>query len=267
MEQEKKELLFNKLIIIGFIFYFFILLVERVLALIFSVNQGGELALLNHTFIGVATYVVTALSVLGGLILFAKPCFAMLRKFFSKEKYDLENNYIKIILASMVFLVSGMMHTGFTLAPVQFIAYGFLIMSMIVSTIVYCLKDKGGRFQYIVSLIYLVLFSMAIPVVYTISIKEFWVVFYAGEFLAVFSLIPLFGLALIPFFLKGKVNFSIFMIIPMVVLNTLIIGLKWREEINWFLLIFASLTLLFYLTFGLLARYKQLLSPKDGSNE
>ena len=70
MKQEKKELLFNKLIIIGFIFYFFILLVERVLALIFSVNQGGELALLNHTFIGVATYVVTALSVLGGLILY-----------------------------------------------------------------------------------------------------------------------------------------------------------------------------------------------------
>ncbi len=255
MEQEKKELLFNKLIIIGFIGYFLILLVERVLALVFSVNQGYELALVNHTFIGIATYVITALSVVAGLVLFAKPCLGMFSKFFSKEKYDLQSNYSKIILASMVFLVSGMMHTGFTLAVVQFIAYGFLIMSMIVANIEFCLKDKANRFVYIVSLIYLVLFSMAIPVVYTII--EYRVVFYITEFLAVFILIPLFGIALKSLFLKGRVSFCIYMIIPMVVLDTLIIGLKWNQEINWFLLIFASLTLLFYLSFGLMARYKK----------
>ena len=254
MELEKRNLLFNKLISVGFLGYFIILLVERILALIFSVNQGDELALVNHTFIGTTTYIVAAASVAGGLLLFAKPGFEMIKKLFSEQRYNFESNYPKIIYASMVFLVSGMMHTGFTLAIIQFIAYGFLIMSMIVASIEFCLNDKDHRFSYIVSLIYLILYSMAIPVVYTII--EHQAIFYIVEFSAVIILIPLFGISLKALFLEGKVSFCVYMVIPMVILDAIIIWLKWSQEINWFLLIFASLTLLFYLSFGLMVRAK-----------
>ena len=261
MELEKRNLLINKLISVGFLLYFLILLVERVLALIFSVNQGDELALVNHTFIGLSTYIVTAVSVVAGLVLFAKPGLEMIKKLFSEQRYNFELNYSKVINASMVFLISGMMHTGFTLAIIQFIAYGFLIMAMIVSTIDFCLNDKDNRFAYIVSLIYLILFSMAIPVVYTII--EHQAVFYIVEFSAVIILIPLFAIALKSLFLKGRVSFCIYMIIPMVLLDGVIIGLKWSQEINWFLLIFAGLTLLFYLSFGLIVRTRDLKKVKE----
>ena len=258
MEETKQSKAINTLIILGFLFYFLILLVERVLALIFSIDQGGLLALKEGTFLGIATYSLTALSVLGGTFLFVKSFLKIFPKLFSKDIFPLEDEYPHLVLASMVLLLGGMMHTGWTLAPIQFVSYGFLILSMIVVCTDFCLKDKANRFFYIVSLIYLILFSMAIPVVYSIADNgAIGVIFYIGEFAAVFLLLPFFGIALNALFLKGRVGFCPWMVIVMAVLDGVIIGLKWNEEINFFLLIFASLTLLFYLTFGLIARKKQ----------
>ena len=153
----------------------------------------------------------------------------------------------------MVFLVSGMMHTGYTLAPIQFVAYGFLILSMTISSIRFITRNPEDKFGYIVSLIYLILFSMAIPVVYTIyEPGTTRILFYLAEFLAVFILIPIFGYSLYKFFINGVISFCLYGIIPMIILDGFIIGLKWVEEINYFLLIFAGLTTLFYMTFGLI---------------
>ena len=42
----------------------------------------------------------------------------------------------------------------------------------------------------------------------------------------------------------------------MFVLSGMAVALKWREEINAFVLIFVILTVLFYLAFGIIARLK-----------
>ena len=40
----------------------------------------------------------------------------------------------------------------------------------------------------------------------------------------------------------------------MLILSGLTVALKWKEEINWFVLIFVVLTMVFYLSLGLVAK-------------
>ena len=249
---EKSKKVLNALIGWGFVLYFLILLTERVLALVFSIHQGGVYALDSFAFIGIATYSITALAVLGGLIA-AAICFGPLfPALFGKGEFDFREGGGRAIVPSMVLLLAGMMHTGYTLAPIQFVAYGFLILSMILVTVLHCLENKEKRFEAIVSVIYLVLFSMAIPVCYSISdTGPVGISYYVAEFLCVFALIPMFARSLFSLFGKGRDPFHYPMVVTMVALDAFIIGLKWKEEINWFLLIFAALSFIFYLCFFL----------------
>ena len=119
----KKGMLGNKFKIIGLVLYFVILFAERLMAVIFSFNQGGVYALKSGSYFNYAAYGVTVISLIVGTILAIKPLIGMLGKLFSKEQYDFENNYKAIVIAAMALLYGGMMHTGFTLAPIQFVAY------------------------------------------------------------------------------------------------------------------------------------------------
>ena len=143
------------------------------------------------------------------------------------------------------------MHTGFTIAPVQFVAYGFLIASMVVRTIECCRESKEKAFASIISVIYLALFAMAVPVSY-ISFQDMpmRVIFYVVEFTAVFVLVPVFGKMLLDFYKNGVTSFSFVYPVVMLVLSGLTVALKWTEEINWFVLIFVILTMVFYISFG-----------------
>ena len=157
----------------------------------------------------------------------------------------------------MALLYGGMMHTGFTLAPIQFVAYGFLIASMIVRTVEKCKEDKSKRFASIVSVIYLTLFSMTVPVCYiALKLGALTIPFYIAEFAAAFVLIPVFGLMLFKFFNDGITNFSIINPLIMLILSGAAVALKWSEEINAFVLIFVILTTVFYLAFGIAAGKK-----------
>ena len=81
-------------------------------------------------------------------------------------------------------------------------------------------------------------------------------IFFAVEFTAVFVLVPVFGMLLLKFYETGITSFSFVYPLLMFVLSGLTVALKWKEEINWFVLIFVVLTMLFYLSFGLVARKK-----------
>lgn len=246
----KREKILNTAIALGFILYFLILFVERTLALFLSVDQGGVYALSGGSFIGVATYCVTAVSIVLSIVALIPSFPDLWKAVFSKERYDYKANAKRIILPCILLLFGGMMHTGWTLAPLQFVAYGFLILAMILHCVDTCLKDKQARFPAIVSVIYLTLFSMAIPVCYSIADNgAVGVIYYISEFLCVFLLVPFFGFALRNYFETGADHFSFLMLAIMVVLDGFIIGLKWNEEINFFLLIFASLSTLYYAIF------------------
>lgn len=248
-ESTTKKLLFNKFQIIGFLLYFAILLTERILALIFSVNINNEYSLTSGSFIAISTYSVTALSVVVGVILFIKPIIKMLNSLFSKQEFDFNLNIKQIMIASMALLYSGMMHTGFTIVGLQFVAYGFLLLSVLFRTL------ENPNKTSISSLIYISIFSMAIPVVYSTSLQvPLSILFYTSEFLAVFTLIPVLGVLFYSHYKNFKTNTSIIFPLLMSVLVGLVVGLKWIDEINYFVLVAAILTLISYIPFKLLSK-------------
>ena len=260
---DKTTKILSKLKLIGLILYFIILFIERLLAVILSFKIGGEYALVSGNVFNYIAYGITAISLAAGLVLMIRVLPAMVVSVFTSKEYDFSSNYKPVVIAAMAILFGGMMHTGFTIAPVQFVAYGFLIGSMIVRTIECCLEVKAGavpggkgrRFASIVSVIYLTLLAMAVPVSY-ISFQDMPMraVFFAVEFIAVFVLVPVFGILLLKFYETGVTSFSFLYPMLVLLLSGLTVALKWKEEINWFVLIFVVLTTLFYLSFGLIAR-------------
>lgn len=268
----KKAKILSKLKLIFLVLYFLILFAERLLAVILSINTGGEYALLSGNVFNYIAYGITALSLVAGVVLMIKVLPAMFVSIFTNKEYDFAKNYGAIVTAATVILFGGMMHTGFTVAPVQFVAYGFLIASMVVRTIECCLETKNAssldasnagdakegkslRFASIVSVIYLTLLAMAVPVSYiSFQALPLRAIFFVVEFAAVFVLVPAFGCMLHIFYKKGVTSFSFVFPLLVFMLSGLTVALKWREEINWFVLIFLVLTVLFYLSFGLIAK-------------
>ena len=247
----------NKLKIIGLILYFVILFAERLLAVIFSFNHGGVYALSTGNYFNYIAYGVTVISLIVGTVLAIKPLIGMLGKLFSKDLYDFENNYKAIVIAAMALLYGGMMHTGMTIAPIQFAAYGFLIATMVVRCVEKCIADKRYAFPSIVSVIYLTLFSMTVPVCYiALKLGALTIPFYVAEFAAAFILIPVFGIMLLKFYKDGVTSFSFVYPLIMLILSGSAVLLKWSEEINYFVLIFVILTIVFYLAFGIAAGIK-----------
>ena len=253
----RKKLILNKLSILGFLGYFIFLLIERILAITLSINEGGMYALVNNNAMALSFYIITCISVGLGVILFIKPVIGLCRKLCSKDLYDFDANYKPLMIASCVLLVSGMMHTGYTMSALQFVAYGLLILAMIVKTI-QASEDKNIRGKSIISIIYLVFLSMAIPVCYLTALdKPVSICFYIFQFLATFSLILCFYLLTLEFFKKGFAPKSYIYPVLVLALDAAIIALKWKEEINWFVLIFATLTVIMYAVYFIYCKFKK----------
>ncbi|MBQ0008870.1 MAG: hypothetical protein KBS97_01140 [Firmicutes bacterium] len=238
----------NRLISISFIGYVLILLVERILALILSVNNGGAYALVSNNVMPTIYYAIVCLSITAGAVLLAVPMYKMAVQLFKKKNYEF--NYKELLLGMMILLFSGMMHTGWTLAPLQFVAYGFLIGSMVCVTVDSCLRNKNN-YNSIFSVVFLTLFSMAIPVAYMSVNEATQVPFYTFTLLAVFAEIPLFGFMLFEFFNKGEISFNYAPVIAMVALSGSVVLLNFTSvsDFNWFVAIFVVLTTICFLVF------------------
>ena len=78
----------NRLTSIGFIGYFLILLGERIAALVLSVTNGGEYALVSNNVMPTIFYAIVCLSISAGAVLLAKPIFEMLVTLFKSENYE-----------------------------------------------------------------------------------------------------------------------------------------------------------------------------------
>lgn len=253
---ERKSLLFNKLEIVGFLMYFIILFCERVLALVFSVSRGDEYSLLSGNGFNYVAYAVTAASLLAGAALAVRPFIKMYRAFVSEEKFSFETESKPLAVAVAVLLFGGMMHTGFTLAGVQFAAYGFLIAAFIVRAVEKC-ADGGDKFSIIASVVYLTTFSMTIPVCYiSFMAQPLKGLFFAAEGAAVAFLVPTFGYMLYRFMKGGVTSFSVWLFVAMLLLSGATVALGWREKVNWFVLIFVGLIVLVYLSLGIVAQKK-----------
>ena len=234
-----KRTIINYLINLTFFLYFIILLTERMISIIKTFSNGIDV--FSNGFLGYV-YLLVLISIVGWLVFLLIKCRENIKSLF-KTSDDI--SFKNMCIASGILLLSGMVHTEYTIPVVQFISYGILIIGILLEVILNH-KESNSKVSLWLSFAYLICFSMAIPVMYY-SMIEFHVLFHVLEGVASFALVAVFAYLLINIF-EGECNlFKLWPIFLAVVLDVPLIILRWNEEINWFVLIFISLSALLFL--------------------
>lgn len=151
-------------------------------------------------------------------------------------------------------LLSGMVHTEYTIPGIQFGAYGALIGAMIVKVVLIVRYGPMTEHAYDgwMALIYVIAFSMAIPVVYPSEIEKKHL-FHVIECVVSAIMVVMFT-AMLVFLFIGRFawvfhpGFILFAIVGDIV----ILAMRWKETINWFVLIFLILSVLLWIA-GMIA--------------
>jgi len=235
---EKKER-FGSAIAWCALLYFLILGAERLQSLLRILLNGGFF----RTAFDIYVNLLTALSLLATLLLLIAFRKGILHPLFSKVS---TLDYTRLTVAVGVLLLSGMVHTEYTIAPLQFGAYGALILAMILRTGDAASEEKE-KVKLWYSLIYLIAFSMAIPVMYRSEIDRA-ALFHILEGVTAAFLVLLFSLMTHLVFQKqARDLLSPAPAMILLVLDGAILLMRWQEKINTFVLIFLSLTLFLFI--------------------
>lgn len=150
-------------------------------------------------------------------------------------------NYTIVICAAGMLLFAGMVHTKYTQTLTQFLAYAFLFAAMILRTIVNI--DKGAdEFGSVYSLIYLIIFSMAVPVVYK-SEKEHSTLFHIMEAISSIALVCCFTVLLRFMFIGRGENLLLWVpVLIMAIYDTILVIMNREDKKAYYLLSFEILT-------------------------
>jgi len=255
MEKQKVGILIY-LTNLGFFFYFIILFGERLTSVILSIVNGVNLV---KDYFNIFTYFLTFLSLAGTVIFLIIKC----RNHFkgicnrSQEVYE-KINFVDLTIASGILLFSGMVHTEHTIGPIQFAAYGFLILSIlfkVIETSKTC-EDKPSLW---LSFAYLVCYAMAVPVMYPVT-GNMMVASYVASTAAVLVLVVVFTLLTAKVFKGEGVNlFNLLAFVIMLALSGSVLILRWPHEGNMFVLIFVIASAAIYIAYLIyyLAKKKQ----------
>ena len=236
---DKQTRVLTYLINLSFFLYFIILLVERVLSVVLSLVNGVNLY--SDLFNGY-TYTLIFISIIGWLVYLIFYCRDNIKALF---KLDEELDFQNLCSASGIILLSGMVHTEYTIPVIQFIAYGILILGILLEVIINHKASQNKPLLWL-SFVYLVCFSMAIPVMYR-SFIEVNTLFHILEAFASFLLVGVFTCLLIKIFIGRDDLFRPWAIALVVALDVPLIVFRWKEEINYFVLIFLSLTVVLFI--------------------
>ena len=234
--KEKNNNLWTYLINLCFFLYFLILIVERAISVILSLTNG--INIYGTRFDGYV-YTMVFLSIAGFIVYLLITCRDNIKALFVKDE---KIEFGHLCIASGIILLSGMHHTEYTVAPIQFVSYGFLIIAFILKVV----SSENKTPLMWISLVYLISFSMAIPVMYRSDI-ELYVLFHFFEGIAVLVLVALFTYLLLILFSDEDDLFNILPIVIAILLDGSLIVMRWEEEINYFVLIFISLSALIYI--------------------
>lgn len=165
-------------------------------------------------------------------------------------------SYTMISITAGVLLLSGMVHTKYTIAPLQFVAYGMLIVAMILRTIQTSGNNPGSMWFW---LIYTIIFSMAIPVVYRFKNEEKdGTLFVVIEIITSVILVLLFTMMLMAI-MNGTTIPSLLLLISFIVTivgDGCVVCLQWKNEHNYFVMIFAILTTVMFILGKILELFK-----------
>ena len=246
----KKEQTFTYLINLTFWLYFVILLTERTISVILSITNGVNIY--SNPFNGYV-YTLVFISIISWLVFTLIRCRGSFISLFSKDKGDI--SFKDLCISSGIILLSGMVHTEYTIPVIQFVSYGILILGILLKVILINEHSKNRLLLWL-SFIYLVALSMAIPVMYHSFIK-LHVLFHILEGIASFLLVGTFTYLLLRIFNEEENLFSVIPILLVVGLDTPIVILRWNEEINFFVLIFLCLSVVLFVVGFVLSHKKK----------
>ncbi len=234
-----------------FLLYFVLLMAERVQSILRVIKS--ETKFFGSAFSGYVN-TLTLLSIIATLILLIFCNGNFWRSLFSSSA---DVNTRLLCISAGVLLLSGMVHTEYTIPAIQFASYGSLIVGLILQTV---LSAQAGAplFKLWYSLSFLIVYSMAIPVMYQSSIKMAGL-FHIIEAVTAFSLVVMFTFMLIAVMDGQAVNLLRWIpFLAMLIPDAVIIAMRWKESVNSFVLIFASLSALLFvagkIVFSLLPR-------------
>lgn len=230
----------NYVINLMFFLYFAVLIVERSISL--SLTFVNKIDIFN-SFFSILVYFSIFLSLTGFLVYLVIKCKKNMKALFSLKNDDLSFN--DLIIAGGILLISGMMHSEYTLNILQFISYGFFILAIVLKVISIQNKVKNNIILYL-SLIYLVSYSMAIPVTYQ-TFLDYSNIYHVISLIASYSLVGIFTYMTYKLFNNNENLFSYLYIIPAIVLDVFLIAFRWKEKVNVFVLIFISLSVILFI--------------------
>ena len=228
-----------------FAVYFIVLTAERVQSIVRSVRDPAVL-LFGDGFNGYV-YLITFLSLAVSLVYLMVTSGNLFVGIFTRSaRVHGSIPMERLCIAAGLILVSGMVHTEYTVAPIQFGAYGALIVAMILQTA----RAQGRSDKPILlwlSVAFLTAFSMAIPVMYRSNIAHAGL-FHVLEAITALVLVAMFTGMLYKVFCKDATNlFHIVPILTATALDTVLIVMRSREEINWFVLVSLIATCVLFL--------------------
>ena len=219
-----------------FLGYFLILFAERAQSLV-RICRGSVSDLCATRFDSFVD-LLTILSLAATVVLLA-----VANRSFWPSLFDasVTPDYTMLAVTAGVLLASGMVHTEYTVAPVQFASYGCLIVAMVLRTVQFS-SGAENRFTLWYSLAFLVVFSMAIPVMYRSAIAHA-TLFHVIEAVTAMALVACFAWMLRDVLL-GYGN-DLLRWLPMLIAavgDAVILAMRWRESVNSFVLIFIVLS-------------------------
>lgn len=171
-----------------------------------------------------------------------------------KDGGSRENLFPNLAVASGLLLPGGMVHTEGSIPVMQFTSYGMILISMAIHTAV-SVKKHGEPLMRWLSFAYIVAFSMAIPVVYhtRIALAN---IFIPLEIIVSAGMVVMFTVMLRRFYKEnGECRFFPGWFAFAAAGDAAVLALRWQEEINFFVLIFISVTAVLW-TVGTLIRLK-----------
>ncbi len=216
--------------------YFIILFAERVQSIVRSIRDK-DVKLFGSGF-NSYVYLAVFLSLAAFLVLLAVENASFLKSLFTMDMNVYRSiDYRMLSITAGVILVSGMVHTEHTIPGIQFASYGMLIAALVIKTACVNAQAEDSVLLWM-SLIYLILFSMAIPVMYYSEIEKA-TLFHVIEAVVSLALVAAFAVLMYKVLIGNAVN--LFYVIPIaiaVIGDTIIVAMRWKEKVNGFVLIF-----------------------------
>ena len=237
-------------IILLYALYFLILFAERTVAVVMGFvsdvpfYESGDVVQWYAHIVTAAALVSSFVA----MVFFNGSIFGFL--FTRRQRYLEKTDARNMAAAAGLILVGGMVHTTFTVLWLQFTAYGCLLISMLLRSIGAGMRARSDvtRGRLVVSYLYVVCFSMAIPVVYSADLGPVQTAFVVLEIVTALVLVAAFSYLLFTFYRSGGLlQFGIPLIAYTIAADIAIFVLRYADTANWFVLVFLILTAIFWL--------------------